>query len=117
MSDPIPFIDLQAQRARIGDAIDEAIARVLEHGRFILGPEVTAFEEQLAAEDRELGRVGTQRAAAQILDQLGATARPIRHPELAATHTIRRREEHLAPDGRQVADERRRRPGRNRCPS
>ncbi len=50
MSDPIPFIDLQAQRARIGDAIDEAIARVLEHGRFILGPEVTAFEEQLANE-------------------------------------------------------------------
>lgn len=50
MSDPIPFIDLQAQRAKIGAAIDEAIARVLEHGRFILGPEVTAFEEQLAAE-------------------------------------------------------------------
>jgi len=50
MSDPIPFIDLQAQRARIGDAIEAAIARVLEHGRFILGPEVAAFEEALAAE-------------------------------------------------------------------
>ncbi|MEP4378179.1 MAG: DegT/DnrJ/EryC1/StrS family aminotransferase [Alphaproteobacteria bacterium] len=47
----MPFIDLQAQRARIGDAIDAAIARVLEHGRFILGPEVAAFEERLAAEN------------------------------------------------------------------
>lgn len=46
---PIPFIDLAAQRARIGDRIDAAIARVLEHGRFILGPEVAALEEQLAA--------------------------------------------------------------------
>jgi dTDP-4-amino-4,6-dideoxygalactose transaminase len=45
----IPFIDLQAQRARIADKIDAAIARVLAHGQFILGPEVKAFEQQLAA--------------------------------------------------------------------
>ena len=43
-----PFIDLQAQRARISGDIDAALARVLEHGQFILGPEVTAFEQQLA---------------------------------------------------------------------
>ena len=42
------FIDLQAQRAYLGSRIDGAIARVLEHGRFIMGPEVKAFEEQLA---------------------------------------------------------------------
>jgi dTDP-4-amino-4,6-dideoxygalactose transaminase len=45
----IPFIDLQAQRARIADRIDSAIARVLGHGQFILGPEVKTFEAQLAA--------------------------------------------------------------------
>ncbi len=45
----IPFIDLQAQRARIADRIDAAIARVLAHGQFIFGPEVKAFEQQLAA--------------------------------------------------------------------
>jgi dTDP-4-amino-4,6-dideoxygalactose transaminase len=45
----IPFIDLQAQRARIADKIDAALARVLAHGAFINGPEVRAFEEQLAA--------------------------------------------------------------------
>ena len=45
----IPFIDLQAQRARIADKIDSAIARVLAHGQFIFGPEVKTLEGQLAA--------------------------------------------------------------------
>ena len=43
-----PFIDLQAQRAVIADNIEAALKRVLEHSQFILGPEVTEFEEQLA---------------------------------------------------------------------
>ena len=43
-----PFIDLQAQRAVIADDIDAALKRVLEHGQFILGPEVAQFEQQLA---------------------------------------------------------------------
>ena len=46
---PIALIDLQAQRRRIGDRINKAIATVLEHGQFILGPEVAQLEEQLAA--------------------------------------------------------------------
>ncbi len=46
---PIPFIDLKAQRARIADKIDAAVKRVLEHGAYIMGPEVRALEEQLAA--------------------------------------------------------------------
>ena len=44
----IEFIDLQAQRRRLGDRIDKAIARVLEHGHFIMGPEVRELEERLA---------------------------------------------------------------------
>ena len=43
-----PFIDLQAQRAVIADEVETALKRVLEHGQYILGPEVTAFEKQLA---------------------------------------------------------------------
>ena len=46
---PIPFIDVAAQRRRLGPAIDSAIARVLGHCQFILGPEVRVFEEELAA--------------------------------------------------------------------
>jgi dTDP-4-amino-4,6-dideoxygalactose transaminase len=44
----VPLIDLQAQRRRLGDRIDKAIAKVLEHGQFIMGPEVAEFEEMLA---------------------------------------------------------------------
>ncbi len=46
---PIPFIDVAAQRRRLGPAIDAAVARVLNHCQFILGPEVRAFETELAA--------------------------------------------------------------------
>src|SRR5450631_1716922 len=45
----IPFIDIGAQRRRLGSAVDSAINRVLSHGQFILGPEVRAFEAELAA--------------------------------------------------------------------
>lgn len=41
------FIDLQAQRQRLGDSVDRRIAQVLEHGKFIMGPEVLEFEKQL----------------------------------------------------------------------
>ncbi|PHR56620.1 MAG: aminotransferase DegT [Robiginitomaculum sp.] len=43
------FIDLKAQRQRIKTEIDTAIATVLDHGRFIMGPEVSAFEQELSA--------------------------------------------------------------------
>jgi dTDP-4-amino-4,6-dideoxygalactose transaminase len=42
------FIDLKAQQRRIRPQIDAAIARVLDHGGYIMGPEVKAFEKQLA---------------------------------------------------------------------
>ena len=46
---PLPFIDLGAQRRRLGQRIDAAIARVLDHGQFIMGPEVAEFERRLGA--------------------------------------------------------------------
>jgi dTDP-4-amino-4,6-dideoxygalactose transaminase len=46
---PIPFIDLAAQRQRLGPRIDAAIARVVDHCQFILGPEVRELEAELAA--------------------------------------------------------------------
>jgi dTDP-4-amino-4,6-dideoxygalactose transaminase len=46
---PIPFIDVAAQRRRLGKAIDEATTRVLNHCQFLMGPEVIAFEKELAA--------------------------------------------------------------------
>ena len=46
---PIPFIDVAAQRRRLGCAIDDAVARVLAHCQFIQGPEVHVLEAELAA--------------------------------------------------------------------
>lgn len=48
MADMIPFIDLKAQRARLKAQMDEAIAKVLDEGRYILGPEVHELESKLA---------------------------------------------------------------------
>ena len=42
------FIDLKSQLERIRPEIDAAIKRVLDHGAFIMGPEVHDFEKQLA---------------------------------------------------------------------
>jgi dTDP-4-amino-4,6-dideoxygalactose transaminase len=45
----IPFIDIAAQRRRLGHSVDEAVARVLAHCQFINGPEVRELEAALAA--------------------------------------------------------------------
>jgi len=42
------FIDLQAQYRQLRERIDARIQRVLDHGRYILGPEVAELEERLA---------------------------------------------------------------------
>lgn len=44
----IPFVDLQAQRRRLGAGLEQAMRAVLEHGGYILGPEVAELERQLA---------------------------------------------------------------------
>jgi dTDP-4-amino-4,6-dideoxygalactose transaminase len=43
----IPFIDLKSQQARIREKIDAGLAAVLDHGAYIMGPEITALEERL----------------------------------------------------------------------
>jgi dTDP-4-amino-4,6-dideoxygalactose transaminase len=45
---PIAFIDLKAQRDRIRDRVDAALARVIDSCGFIMGEEVGEFESQLA---------------------------------------------------------------------
>ncbi len=48
-AEPIAFIDLAAQRRRLGAAIDKAILRVVDHGGYIMGPEVKRLEAGLGA--------------------------------------------------------------------
>ena len=45
----IPFVDLAKQQSMIKTDLDSRIAKVLAHGKFILGPEVQELEEKLAA--------------------------------------------------------------------
>src|SRR6202158_4201458 len=49
LAEPVPFIDLGAQRRRLGKSIDDAVSRVLAHCQFINGPEVIQLEAALAA--------------------------------------------------------------------
>ncbi|MDH7972904.1 DegT/DnrJ/EryC1/StrS family aminotransferase [Sphingomonas sp. AR_OL41] len=49
MGEMISFATLERQRDLLRDRIDAAIARVLDHGQYIMGPEVAAFEIALAA--------------------------------------------------------------------
>src|SRR5271163_3427974 len=46
---PIPFLDLKAQQARIGPALQARLDAVLAHGQYILGPEVAELEAKLAS--------------------------------------------------------------------
>src|SRR6202049_4851875 len=47
--DPVAFIDIAAQRRRLGRSVEPAVARVLDHCQFINGPEVRELEAALAA--------------------------------------------------------------------
>jgi len=44
----VPFIDIGAQRRRLGKSIDDAVTRVLTHCQFVNGPEVIELERLLA---------------------------------------------------------------------
>jgi dTDP-4-amino-4,6-dideoxygalactose transaminase len=45
----IPFLDVPAAYAELSNELDEAARGVMASGQFVLGPEVTAFEEEFAA--------------------------------------------------------------------
>jgi len=44
----VPLLDISRQYAKIKSELDQAVLNVLEHGRFILGPEVAELEKQVA---------------------------------------------------------------------
>ena len=67
---PIPFIDVAAQRRRLGRSVDDAIARVLGHCQFILGPEVDAFEKEIAVYCRCRHAIGVSSGTDALLAAL-----------------------------------------------
>ena len=76
VQEPLAFIDLQKQRARLDGHIDRAIQRVLSHGQFIMGPEVGELEAALGFANR---------VGARVVTRFGATAALPRRAELEET--------------------------------
>lgn len=46
---PVPLLDLSRQYEYLKPELDEAVVRVLTHGKFILGPEVAELEKKIAS--------------------------------------------------------------------
>ena len=68
----VPLLDLKAQYEAIEDEIREALNRVLESQRFILGPEVEAFEEEVAAYSQTKYGIGVSSGTDALLVSLMA---------------------------------------------
>src|SRR5918998_710285 len=49
MAGEIPFIDLAAQRRRLGKAVEDAVLKVVDHCGYVMGPEVATLEADLSA--------------------------------------------------------------------
>jgi dTDP-4-amino-4,6-dideoxygalactose transaminase len=70
----IPHVDVKAQYAPLLDQLKERLSAVLDSGRFILGPEVRAFEEEAAAYlgvGEAVGVANGTDALVLVLDALG----------------------------------------------
>ena len=68
----VPFVDLAPELARSRPAIDAAIARVLDSGHFIGGPEVVGFERELAAATGSRRAIGVSSGTDALLVTLMA---------------------------------------------
>lgn len=67
MTTAIPFFDMRGEVAAIRPELDRAIARVLDHGGFVGGAEVEAFEAALAAATGVARAVGTSSGTDALL--------------------------------------------------
>ncbi|NJO84075.1 MAG: DegT/DnrJ/EryC1/StrS family aminotransferase [Blastochloris sp.] len=65
-TEPIPFVDLKAQHAPISAEISEAVHRVIQKTNFILGDEVSLFEEEFAAYCENTYAVGVDSGTAAL---------------------------------------------------
>ncbi len=68
----MPLLDLKAQYASIRDDVRAALDRVLESQRFILGPEVEAFEKEIATYCRSAYAIGVSSGTDALLSALMA---------------------------------------------
>lgn len=94
--DPVRYVDLVAQHQRLRAALHQALDRVLDHGQFVLGPEVAELESRLAS---QLGAVevvscGSGADALQLALRLrgvgpGDEVITVSHSFVATAHAVR----------------------------
>ena len=68
----ISFIDLAAQQRRIRPAIERRLQAVLDHGRYVAGPEIEELEEQLVVRTGAAGAVACSSGTAALIIPLFA---------------------------------------------
>src|SRR5690606_6055655 len=68
----VPLLDLKAQYQSIKPELDAAVARVIESQYFILGPEVTSLEEEIASYSEVAHAVGMSSGTDALLAALMA---------------------------------------------
>jgi len=84
----IPLVDLKAQYARIKPGIDAAIQRVLDSTGFILGKEVTDFEQAFACHVGAKGAVGVASGTAALSLSLLACGVGLGDEVITTSHTF-----------------------------
>jgi len=84
----IPLVDLQAQYRILKDDIDGAISRVVSSQRFILGPEVEAFEGAFASFIGASSSVGVASGTAALQLSLAACGIGAGHEVITTAHTF-----------------------------
>ena len=86
----IPHVDVKAQYAPLIEELKDRLGAVVDSGRFILGPEVRAFEEEAASYLGVRDAVGVANgtdALVLVLDALGRRAG--RRGDLPLVHVLR----------------------------
>jgi dTDP-4-amino-4,6-dideoxygalactose transaminase len=84
----IPYVDLAKQHAALKREILDAVAAVLEHGRFILGPEVEAFERAMAARLGVRHAVGVASGTDALVLALKALGIGPQHEVITVSHSF-----------------------------
>ena len=84
----VPFVDLRRQYRTIDEEMNQAALKVLESGRYMLGGEVDAFEEEMAAYCGVRHAVGVNSGTDAIALALLAAGIGAGHEVITVSHTF-----------------------------
>ena len=86
--DKVPYVNLGAQNGALKEQLLEAVARVIDHGWYILGPEVEAFEERLKWRLSAEAVIGVNSGTDALLLAMRAAGVHCGHEVITASHSF-----------------------------